>query len=153
MEWNDGNTDNPRTVTLTQDTTFTAIFNNQTGYYEITVLSNDSFLGNVSGSGIFQEGSLITLKATREPLYFSRFKEWNDGNTDNPRSIRVTQDSVFTAVFINISNNVESINKGILSIYPNPSSTQLTLDNGQEIILENAKYMNVSGNKSLKEVE
>ena len=144
VEWNDGNTDNPRTVTLTQDTTFTAIFNTQTGYYEITVLSNDSFLGNVSGSGIFQEGSLITLKATREPLYFSRFKEWNDGNTDNPRSIRVTQDSVFTAVFINISNNVESINKGILSIYPNPSSTQLTLDNGQEIILEMQIY-DVSG--------
>jgi hypothetical protein len=25
-QWNDGNTQNPRTITLTQDTTFTALF-------------------------------------------------------------------------------------------------------------------------------
>lgn len=32
VQWNDGNTDNPRTITLTQDTTFTAMFDNVYAY-------------------------------------------------------------------------------------------------------------------------
>lgn len=32
VQWNDGNTDNPRTITLTQDTTFTATFDNVYAY-------------------------------------------------------------------------------------------------------------------------
>lgn len=36
----------------------------------------------------------------------SQFVKWSDGNTDNPRSITVTQDSTFTAIFEKIQFNL-----------------------------------------------
>ena len=65
--------------------------------YTITVSSNDSSYGFVSGGGTYEEGTSVTLTATANSGY--KFKEWNDGNTDNPRVITVTQDESYTAYF------------------------------------------------------
>ena len=65
--------------------------------YTITALSNNSSYGSVSGGGTYEEGTQVTLTATANSGY--RFKEWNDGNTENPRVIIVTQDESYTAVF------------------------------------------------------
>ena len=71
--------------------------NSENNQYTISVLSNDSSYGVVSGGGTYDEGRQVTITATANSGY--RFKEWNDGNTDNPRVITVTQDESYIAVF------------------------------------------------------
>ena len=93
--WNDGNTDNPRTITLTQDTSFTAFFDFNT--YTVTVQSSDTLRGSVSGSTTTVYLDSTTISATAN--YGYHFTHWNDGNTDNPRTITLTQDTSFTAFF------------------------------------------------------
>ena len=96
--WDDGNTDNPRSIVVTQDMTITALFEMipQT-YYNITVVSNNLLLGSVSGSGNFPANSTTLIEAT--PNSGCYFTGWQDGNTDNPRSILVTGDATYTAYF------------------------------------------------------
>ena len=110
-QWNDGNTDNPRMVTATQDFTFTAQFDyNQ---YSITLDLNDSVRGTVNGEGEYDYLSQRTISATAN--YGYHFTQWNDGNTDNPRTITLTQDTSFTAQFaknqytLTITSNDDSI--------------------------------------------
>ena len=94
VAWNDGNTDNPRTVTVTEDITYTATFG---AWRTITVLSADETMGTVSEGGVYVEGSQVEISANAAEHY--HFVQWNDENTDNPRTITVTSDSTFTATF------------------------------------------------------
>ena len=95
VSWNDANTDNPRTLIVTSDSTFVATFvRNQ---FTIIVLSSDSNGGSVTGEGIYPEGDTATLTATPSIGYC--FVSWSDGNTDNPRMVEVVQDSTFVAEF------------------------------------------------------
>lgn len=94
--WNDGDTNNPRTITLTQDTIFTAQFTKNT--YTITAISADTIRGSVIGSTSIEYLDSVTIMAN--PNYGYHFTAWNDGNTDNPRIIVATRDSVFTASFV-----------------------------------------------------
>ena len=79
--WNDGNTDNPRTITVTQDTTFTANFTKTiyTGAIQATICSNDTYDFNgrvLSTSGAYIDtlqtingcDSVVTLTLTINPV-------------------------------------------------------------------------------------
>ena len=92
--WNDGNTDNPRTITVTQDSTFTANF---IAIHTITIQSNNDEMGSVSGGDVYDENTEIQISATPADHY--HFVQWSDGNTDNPRTITVTEDATYTAEF------------------------------------------------------
>ena len=96
--WSDGVASNPRTVTVTGNANYKALFHfNGTPLYTITVVANNPLLGTVTGSGTYPEGSTVEINAT--PNVGSVFSGWDDGNTDNPRSIVVTQDMEYTAIF------------------------------------------------------
>ena len=95
VQWQDGNTDNPRTVTLTQDTVLTAYFSVNT--YYLTLVSNDTTMGTVSGSGSYNYLTQVTFTATANEHH--HFVQWNDGNTTNPRLITLTSDTTFIAQF------------------------------------------------------
>ena len=96
--WSDGIASNPRTVTVTGNANYKALFHfNGTTEYTITVTANNPLLGTVTGGGIYPEGSIAEISAT--PYEGSVFTGWNDGNTDNPRSIEVTQNMEFMAMF------------------------------------------------------
>jgi hypothetical protein len=98
VEWNDGNTNNPRQLTVTCDTVFIATFEiSSANQFTVTVLSSNSSMGSVSGGGVYTANSIATLVAT--PFSGYRFVQWNDGNTDNPRTVTVTYDISFTATF------------------------------------------------------
>ena len=106
--WNDGDTNNPRYFTLTQDTSFSALFTpNQ---YTLSVIAGEH--GTVTGGGTFNYGDSITIQAYPEEHY--HFVRWNDGNTDNPRQYSVVADRTLTALFeidshtvIVTTNNIE----------------------------------------------
>ena len=94
-KWNDGNTDNPRSIVVTQDTSFTAYFEIDTFF--VSVLSNDNLAGTTDGSGIYDYNSEAVISASANKHY--HFVSWSDGNTSNPRIVTIDKDSVFTALF------------------------------------------------------
>ncbi len=95
VEWSDGVTDNPRTVIVTQDLTLQAVFAEK--YYTITVTSNDTTMGNVTGSGQYQAFTFAGIGA--EPNVGYTFLCWNDGSTQPQRSILVYGDASYQAIF------------------------------------------------------
>ena len=95
VQWNDGNTDNPRTISLTQDTTFTAQF--AINQYTISVTCNPQ-QGSIEGEGgTFNHGTELTYKANANEGY--HFVQWSDGVINNPRTIILTQETNLSAVF------------------------------------------------------
>ncbi len=65
--------------------------------YKILVSSIDDVYGYASGAGIYVEGEEVELSARAEEGY--EFVRWNDGNTENPRKIVVTQNVTYIAIF------------------------------------------------------
>ncbi len=110
VQWNDGNTQNPRTILVSQDSAFTAYFALNT--YSIVATSNSTTMGSVSGGG--QYTYLHEMSMTATPAYGYHFVQWNDGVTDNPRTITVTRDSAFTAQF--------AANSYTLTVAPNDAT-------------------------------
>ena len=98
VQWQDGNTDNPRTVTVTGDATYTATFEAiPPTMYTLSVASADATMGSTEGSGSYESGTQVTIRAIATSGY--HFTLWNDGNTDNPRTVMVTTDLSYTAYF------------------------------------------------------
>lgn len=93
--WNDGDTVNPRLITVTKDTTFIAMFARNT--YYVSVQSADPVMGSASGGDSVE--FLGTASVSAVPSYGYHFVSWNDGDTNNPRSVVVTQDSLIVALF------------------------------------------------------
>ena len=96
LRWSDGNTDNPRTITILGDTTYYAVFGPKPTY-TITVTSANPEWGTVTGSGSHLHGTDVTITATANNGY--HFTSWSDGNTQNPRTIRMVKDTVLAASF------------------------------------------------------
>lgn len=95
-KWQDNNTQNPRTITVTQNATYTATFTQD--HYTVSVYASPSYGGTVSGGGSnFTYGSTATLTATPASGY--EFQGWSDGSTDNPHTVTVTGDATYTATF------------------------------------------------------
>ena len=64
--------------------------------FELNVSSSDMTLGTV---GISSGENCPEKVLTVTPVSCYHFTAWNDGSTDNPRTITVTQDTTFTANF------------------------------------------------------
>jgi len=95
VRWTDGNTDNPRLVTVTKDTTLIAEF--AYNQYTISTEVNDAERGSVSGAITADYFSEVTLTATAN--YGYHFAHWTDWNTNNPRTVQVKGDATYSAVF------------------------------------------------------
>ena len=129
VQWQDGNTDNPRTVTLTQDTVLTAYFSVNT--YYLTLVSNDTTMGTVSGSGSYNYLTQVTFTATANEHH--HFVQWNDGNTTNPRLITLTSDTTFIAQF-------EEDSRSSITVSSNHPATGTvagsgSYDGGEQVVL------------------
>ena len=100
--WNDGDTNNPRIITLTQDTAFTAYF--AKNIYTTIVQSSDTVRGSAMGNATTEYLDTVVISATAN--YGYHFSRWNDGNTNNPRTIVVTDNNVYTAIFDKNNYNI-----------------------------------------------
>ncbi len=65
---------------------------------QLFVLVNNDTLGACAGSGSYPLGSTVQIMAIPNPG--TRFLCWSDGNTDNPRTITLTGNLTFTAIFL-----------------------------------------------------
>ena len=133
VRWNDSVTDNPRNVVVTRDTMFTAYFDTLP-QYRLNVYSNDGERGHVTGDGVFYEGEEATIRATAHAGYY--FLRWADGPGYNPRSVVVTQDTSFTAIFWRKGEPVgvqEAVSAGVpFRLMPNPASGEVRFETDGE---------------------
>ncbi len=98
VRWQDNNTQNPRTVTVSENATYTAYFEaNAPTQYTLTVTSANPTMGSVSGGGTYNAGATATLTATPNSGY--HFVRWQDSNTQNPRTVTVNANASYTAYF------------------------------------------------------
>ena len=134
--WGDGNTDNPRTLVVTQDTTLTAVFEILT--YNVTVTC-DPIHGYVTGSGTYNHGDVVTLTAIPNEGY--QFVCWSNEVEDNPYTFVISDNVKLSAEFeVIIHSSVENTHS------PSPiSSCQKIFRNGQLLILRDGKTYNVMG--------
>ncbi len=94
-QWSDGNTENPRTVTITEGMNLKAEF--EILVFTINVVPNNVSYGSANGSGEYEYGSTAFIMASANNGY--KFVKWNDGNTAVIRTIKVKKDSAFVAEF------------------------------------------------------
>ena len=124
LTWNDGNMENPRTVTVTSDTTFMAIFAETETTPTITVTVNDATMGSATYT---MDGNTAVLTATANEGY--SFVIWNDGNSENPRTVTVTSDTAFVAIFTaSGSSSLQAVSAREFAMYPNPAKSFVTLE-------------------------
>ena len=126
----DSLTDNPLTIYLTCDTAFVAHFIELPLYHVQTAVNNAEW-GTVEGSGTYMEGDEAILTAT--PAMYCIFDGWSDGDLQSPRTITVTQDTLFTAIFSFDSSSI-GINQAAtleFSVSPNPTTGRLTVQLNQ----------------------
>ena len=102
-QWSDGNTDNPRIVTITGDVSYTAEFvamSPMPTIYKVAVSAD----GCASKEFQVVEGNVIKIYPHAKASYV--FSKWSDGNTDNPRIALINSDTSFVAQFV---DSLESI--------------------------------------------
>lgn len=68
-----------------------------TKQFTIVVNANDDTMGVVTGSGTYHENEEITISAAPNNGY--TFVQWSDGNTENPRTVTVSGDASYMAIF------------------------------------------------------
>ena len=95
--WSDGSTENPYTVTVTDNISLVANFE-AIPTYTVNVSTNDVNGGTATASSSsVLEGNTVTLTATAADGY--KFTGWSDGSKDNPYTLTVTEDISLTANF------------------------------------------------------
>ena len=105
--WDDGSTSNPRIVSVSADATYRALFTKQSSTgggmptYTITVRNGSC---SEATTRQFIERAHLTMYATSDAC--GTFKQWSDGNTDNPRSVVVTGDATYTAEFTKVQYTI-----------------------------------------------
>jgi hypothetical protein len=154
--WSDFNTENPRVVTITQDSTLTAYFVPE----DIEIISNDTLMGgvnvNIPGGGHLTPNTPIVITATPAPHY--HFVSWSDGNTDNPRTIFPMQAIGLTAIFaidqhtitvLSNDDNMGTVDGNVTADYGTLIQISATAYTGYEFIswndgnTENPRYITV----------
>ena len=137
----DGNTENPRTVSITSDTAFVAIFAEAVSTPTITLTVNDETMGSASYT---LDGNTAVLTATANEGY--NFVIWNDGNSENPRTVTITSDTTFMAIF-SPAVSLQEVNAREFALYPNPAKSFVTLE--FEALKENTllQILDINGRK------
>ena len=107
---------------------FTDIRETGVTLHTVTANATDETMRYVMGAGEYPQGSTATLVAV--PFGQNYFVRWNDGNTDNPRTITVTGDMTFTAEFAPVGSAVETLENGERGIYA--TGRTLHVENGGE---------------------
>jgi len=95
VKWSDGNTDNPRTITVEEDKELSATF----AIRSYTLKASVDFIdrGTIKGNGVYEFGQIVTLEAVARQGY--HFTHWSDGNTENPRQVTMLSDYEYQAQF------------------------------------------------------
>jgi len=135
VSWSDGNTENPRFITVTKGETYTAIF--EQTHAILTVNPSEKNAGTFDGPGLYELGEKVFLQANPAPYY--RFVKWSDGSTQNPRRMTMNEDITLTAYFIDELAEESSVNSGQVLVEPDSTNARFSwpqTDGTESYILE-----------------
>ncbi len=107
----------------------------------ITLIPNNETMGtvNVIQQPNCSDGTAI-IQANANEGY--QFVQWNDGSTENPHTITVTEDTTFIATFASVTSLPET-EIHVISIYPNPANDILNITSPENIL--SVEIVNVVG--------
>ena len=105
--------------------------------FTVTLSPNNNAYGSVMGGGEYAKGATATIAAIPASDY--KFVQWNDGNTDNPRTITVTENCIYVATFEKISTAISEVE----------NATTVTIVNNQILVNGEAPafVVTISGKK------
>ena len=133
--WNDGVLDNPRSIVITKDTTFTAMFKEIE--YTLSLLTNDSTMGRVEGTGVYGYEAQVSVKAIPYDGY--EFVRWSNNATDNPYVFIIRENTTLMAMF-------QPVSEGLFDTEYQDSAPHKVLENGQiYILLPDGQRLNIVG--------
>ncbi len=134
--WSDGYPYNPRLVEVTKDESYTAIFE-KAPFYTLTVLSNDSAMGTVTGSGYYEEGAKVAVTAVPNDGYYLHSWDFTDEVSTDIIFTMPSSDITLTAYFAPKEESVETIE--------NTAMPHKFLKEGTFYILRNNKTYSLQG--------
>ena len=123
-KWSDNTTSNPYVLYASQDTTISAIFEKNS--YTIQTQVNDSLFGTTVGDTTAYYLDTVTITAIPNENY--HFSSWSDDNKDNPRTVIVTDNCTFKAIFALDDTAIGNINSSA-------TLPKKILENGQLVII------------------
>lgn len=94
--WNDGSLENPRTIVVTKNDTYTAYVSD--GNITIKTMPSDATYGSTTpASKEVKFGSSVEISATAKSGY--QFLRWDDGDTNAKRTVVATADKTYIAYY------------------------------------------------------
>ena len=137
VSWSDGNPYSLRMVTVTKDESFKAIFE-PIPLHTLTVVANDDTMGQVTGSGVYEEGAAITLTATPREGYCLQSWSFTNEPSDTVQYIIPVSDATVTAYFAPCAE------EALEPVYETSSAIKILRD-GQVFIFRDDKTYTVIG--------
>lgn len=111
VRWEDGNSDNPRTVVCDKDSYhFAAVYSKEyivADSFFVDVLSNNDSLGTVAGKGWYKEGENVVIEAIANDN--AVFEKWSDGVVSSKRVLKCLGDTSLTAFFGKIGGKTDNL--------------------------------------------
>ncbi len=152
VSWNDGNTDNPRTVTVTDAQNYIAIFEkdkfgvnlrSQITYNTTYAGIDHTNYGSVDGAGNYSYLDNATISATPTANY--EFVGWDDNgdgvvdNTDSTRTITVDKTynikAIFKPVLLTVTVRSNNSNGSVQISQGNNKGLSLQVEYGSNVLL------------------
>lgn len=116
--------------------------------YTITVVSDNTTMGTVSGGGTFNAGTTTTISASAKQGY--RFVRWNDNNTQSSRSITVTANATYTAYFES-TEGIEDAEWNGITLYTNGLALSVSGINNEVLTVNDMLGRTVYSNTAITE--
>ena len=139
VAWTDGYTYSTRIFQVTQNETFTAVFEEiPPTFYTLTVQANNDNWGEVTGSGQYEAGTEVTLTATPYEGYFLRYWSFTDLADESILYTMPPASVTLTAYFMPREESIEGVEQ------PARSAIKF-LHNGQIFILRGNRTYTVTG--------
>jgi len=132
-----------------QETEIWNEFNIIGGGLVVNTLPNLNEGGYTAGDGFYQINETATITATAREGY--KFVNWTsiggvEISTDNPFSFTVTEDTRLFANFEEFTGIEEKAQSFDIKVYPNPTTGELTIENG-ELGIESIEIFDLHGKK------
>ena len=105
--------------TVKGDITYTAVYSGTLRMYPVTVILLDS-----QSTTAYEYGTQVTIEAPNVAGY--KFTGWSDGVTNNPRTVEVTGEATYEAVYEKIPYPIYVDGVQIQGAYINPTTKTIT---------------------------
>lgn len=114
-KWSDGNTNAERQITVTEAKEYRAYFAPMT--YKFKVDSEDLYKGYIKNNFflVYEYGTVLEIEAVPRSGY--TFYSWSDGNTENPRVVKVEGDAHYIAVFEGVKQVQAMLKDSVLTFF------------------------------------